>query len=390
MRAIPESLDPAVVAEIDARLAGVEADHGVRIPWAIESGSRAWGFPSPDSDYDCRFIFVRSDAEYLSLWPVRDVIETPLDRVFDVNGWDLAKAVRLIVKGNATAAEWLRSPIVYSGDPGFRNRLLGFADEVAERSLIARHYLHMARQQQSGSPSLKRFFYVLRPVAALRWLADHPEASVPPMDLPTLLAESTVSSSVRDAASELIATKAVTRELGSGTPQDELLRFVADELERARVFEESRSTSDPEATRVRADEFFRAEIAVGTPVPPCDVPHDGPPFGSGSSSSSREGGCSEVVLRDGTAPMAFRALVPVRCGPGLGPQRRRGGVDGDLLVERRRHPSRPPRDVGDMVAPVRPDPSPHWHRSGVRCVGRPLATGTRSTKVASPGRGAGV
>ena len=120
MRAVPSSLDPAVVAEIDARLAGVETEHGVRIAWAVESGSRAWGFPSPDSDYDCRFLYVRPREDCLSLWPARDVIETPLDAVFDVNGWDLAKAVRLVVTGNAVASEWLRSPIVYPGDALFR------------------------------------------------------------------------------------------------------------------------------------------------------------------------------------------------------------------------------------------------------------------------------
>ena len=95
MRSIPESLDPAVVAGIDDHLDEARNGHDVTIPWAIESGSRAWGFPSPDSDYDCRFIFVRRSQDYLSLWPRRDVIEVPVDPVFDVNGWDLAKALRL-------------------------------------------------------------------------------------------------------------------------------------------------------------------------------------------------------------------------------------------------------------------------------------------------------
>jgi hypothetical protein len=102
-RAVPSSLDTTVVAEIDRRLSAASAEHGVRIPWAIESGSRAWGFPSPDSDYDCRFLFIRPREQYLSLWPARDVIETPLDNTYDVNGWDLAKTVKLVVKGNATA-----------------------------------------------------------------------------------------------------------------------------------------------------------------------------------------------------------------------------------------------------------------------------------------------
>lgn len=116
-------MDPSVVERIDTRLAQVARDCGVRIPWAIESGSRAWGFPSPDSDYDCRFIYVRPSSSYLSLWSARDVVETPLDAVLDVNGWDLAKVVRLILKGNAAPLEWLRSPIVYMGDEAFRERL---------------------------------------------------------------------------------------------------------------------------------------------------------------------------------------------------------------------------------------------------------------------------
>ncbi|GAA1057682.1 hypothetical protein GCM10017608_00840 [Agromyces luteolus] len=158
MRAVPISLDSQVVAEIDRRLSTVSAEHGVRIPWAIESGSRAWGFPSPDSDYDCRFVFIRSRDHYASLWPSRDVIETPLDSTFDVNGWDLAKTVRLIVKGNATAIEWLRSPIIYTGDADFRDDLISLADAVVERSAIGRHYLHVAKQQRTGPATLKRFF----------------------------------------------------------------------------------------------------------------------------------------------------------------------------------------------------------------------------------------
>lgn len=260
MRAIPESLDPAVVAEIDRRLASVATEHGVRIPWAIESGSRAWGFPSPDSDYDCRFLYIAPRERYLSLWPERDVIETPLDKTFDVNGWDLAKTLRLVARGNATPLEWLRSPIVYSGDAAFRDELLAFATDAADRASIGRHYLHIARRQQTGTQTLKRFFYTLRPAAALRWLADHPDDAVPPMDLPTLLAESTVADEIRDAAASLIALKSVTRELGSGRPPAVLERFVADELAAAEVYDSLAPTKDPRAVRERADAVFRALV----------------------------------------------------------------------------------------------------------------------------------
>ncbi|MCL9666678.1 nucleotidyltransferase domain-containing protein [Curtobacterium albidum] len=261
MRNVPDSLDPTVVAEIDARLAGVQAAHGVAVPWAIESGSRAWGFPSPDSDYDCRFVYVRQPDAYLSLWPERDVIETPLDAVFDVNGWDLGKAVRLAVNGNATVGEWLRSPIVYSGDEGFRDRALALLAAVADRGRIGRHHLHVALRQQERQTTLKRFFYVLRPATTLRWLREHPDSALPPMDLPTLVQETSVPTRVRDAVTDLIEVKAVTRELGTGSAPDVLERFVADELDRAAAFDDLPPRGPSDEARARADDFFRGELA---------------------------------------------------------------------------------------------------------------------------------
>ncbi|MCR2764710.1 nucleotidyltransferase domain-containing protein [Microbacterium sp. zg.B48] len=260
MRSVPLSLDPFVIAEIDRRLSSVSTEEDVRIPWAIESGSRAWGFPSPDSDYDCRFLFLRTRDDYLSLWPARDVIETPLDKIYDVNGWDVAKAVKLIAKGNATAVEWLRSPIVYAGDTSFRDELLTLADEIVERGAIGRHYLHVAKKQRAGTPTLKRFFYGLRPAAALRWLETHPTAVVPPMDLPTLLAESDVSDEVHRAALELIALKAETRELGAAPAPAVLERFVVVQLEHAEHFESEPVTNDMDRTCALADAFMRTQL----------------------------------------------------------------------------------------------------------------------------------
>ncbi|MEU4811029.1 nucleotidyltransferase domain-containing protein [Nocardia fluminea] len=183
LRTVPESMDPAVVAAIDAELDRVAAEHNVSIRLAIESGSRAWGFPSPDSDYDCRFVYVAGLDTYLSPWRTRDVIETPLIGLLDVNGWDLAKALRLLVAGNAVLVEWLMPPIVYRGDGAFRTRLR----EVADRDRIARHYLHLGARQWAlfeRNGGLKKVFYALRPAMALRWLREHPGAAVAPMHLP--------------------------------------------------------------------------------------------------------------------------------------------------------------------------------------------------------------
>ena len=99
--------------QIYNKLREIEKTENVRILLAVESGSRAWGFASPDSDYDVRFIYVRPKDDYLRLDPVRDVIELPLDEVFDINGWDLQKTLRLLYRSNPTLFEWFSSPIVY-------------------------------------------------------------------------------------------------------------------------------------------------------------------------------------------------------------------------------------------------------------------------------------
>ena len=139
LRHIPPEMDATKVAQIDGLLDRATSEHGVHIPLAIESGSRAWGFPSPDSDYDCRFLYVRPVAQHLTPWPVRDVIEFELQDELDANGWELGKALRLLLKGNAVVVEWLRSPVIYRGEAWFRDGFLDFARRVANREAIARH-----------------------------------------------------------------------------------------------------------------------------------------------------------------------------------------------------------------------------------------------------------
>ena len=253
MRSLADDMDPEVVAQIDDRLAGVVTDHAVRIPWAIESGSRAWGFPSPDSDYDCRFLFVRARDAYASPWPRRDVIETPLDSVLDVGGWDLVKAVRLVVAGNATVGEWLRSPLVYAGEQRFRDDLLALVERVTDREAIVRHYRHVGQQQwersgagAGGEIRLKQAFYALRPAATLHWMSVH-DGGVPPMNLLQLLDEAPPPPGVAEATRELIAAKSVTREMGLGLVPRVVAAFVETQL----VQDDEPSPADGPRTRAR-------------------------------------------------------------------------------------------------------------------------------------------
>ena len=102
----------SITREIERKLKEVEEKENVTVIMAVESGSRAWGFASKDSDYDVRFLYVRRREDYLKLQPPRDVIEWQLDEVLDINGWDIRKALVLLYKSNPTLFELCNSPNV--------------------------------------------------------------------------------------------------------------------------------------------------------------------------------------------------------------------------------------------------------------------------------------
>ncbi|WP_433671920.1 nucleotidyltransferase domain-containing protein [Nocardia sp. CA-136227] len=263
LRSIPASMDPAVVATIDGELDRIVREHRVDVLLAIESGSRAWGFPSPDSDYDCRFVYLRPADDYLTPWPGSDVIETPLVGLLDVNGWDLVKALRLLVNGNAVLIEWLMSPIAYRGDAQFRDELRTLADEVADRQRVARHYLHLGRRQWrlfDSNRSLKKVFYSLRPAMALRWMHEHPDKAVAPMHLPTLLAECELPREFVESVRELTELKSRTREMGSGDVPAPIADFISAEFERAALEFAKVDPARREHAQARAAEFFRHHV----------------------------------------------------------------------------------------------------------------------------------
>lgn len=247
MRAIPDDFEPATVAAIDAKLAELIHDERISMPLAIESGSRAWGFASPDSDYDCRFLYVRRQTDYLTPWPPRDVIEVPLVGDLDINGWDIIKAIPLIVKGNAVVLEWLQSPVIYRTAPAFRDALLSFAQDHASRGSVIRHHYHLGERQRrtyfapGTEVPIKKLFYVLRPAATLRWMRVHPDRTIPPMHFPTLMAECDPPAEIRQVVDDLVACKAVTRELGAAMVPPEIDRFIDTEFEIA-------ATTRPEPT----------------------------------------------------------------------------------------------------------------------------------------------
>ena len=162
---------------INSRLAEIEVNQNIKIVYACESGSRAWGFPSANSDYDVRFIYIRPLDWYLSINEKRDVIEYPLEAELDINGWDLKKALKLLQKTNPPLLEWLGSPIVYLEKSNVAQNMRQLAKEYSLPSVCLYHYLHMARGNfreylQGDIVWVKKYFYVLRPLLAMIWIEN--------------------------------------------------------------------------------------------------------------------------------------------------------------------------------------------------------------------------
>jgi uncharacterized protein len=234
-------VDPSIVVEIQKQIDQTIASESISIPLAVESGSRAWGFPSPDSDYDCRFVYVRRKQDYAALFQKRDVIELPLTPIFDVNGWDLQKAVKLMLKGNAVVLEWLQSPLHYRKDSQFCAALLELAKKIVDRSAILDHYLHLLEGtltrhfDSAETPNVKKLFYVLRPAMALRQLRIHAKLTYPDMNMHNMMQACDLPLDLRNCIEDLLAKKAVTRELGAVSAPRETMDFVVAELNLAKM-----------------------------------------------------------------------------------------------------------------------------------------------------------
>lgn len=169
-------INETIFNEVVEHLTKIEQEHDVVVLKAIESGSRAWGFPSPDSDYDVRFIYAHPKDWYLQLGEERDVIELPINDELDIAGWDLRKALTLANKGNAVVQEWMISPIVYQQSASYTN-LSALIESAFNPIATYHHYRSMAKKayadiEQSEQKKLKRFFYFARATLSAKWIVE--------------------------------------------------------------------------------------------------------------------------------------------------------------------------------------------------------------------------
>ncbi len=210
----------------------IEEAENVRILMAVESGSRAWGFASPDSDYDVRFIYARPTEEYLRLDEQRDVIELPISDMLDINGWDINKALRLLYRSNPTLCEWASSPIIYM-DNGFLEVIRPLLPKYFHSKKGLYHYLSMAKSNyreflKGDVVKAKKYFYVLRPILACKWILD--KHSPPPMPFEELVAAE-LDPALKPEINRLLDIKMNTPELKLISRIDTINRYLDESIE---------------------------------------------------------------------------------------------------------------------------------------------------------------
>jgi predicted nucleotidyltransferase len=229
-------INPAMRVQILDCLERLEAEHDVKVLFACESGSRGWGFASPDSDYDVRFIYVNRLSWYLTVESGRDVIEQPISGDMDVNGWDLRKTLRLLRQSNPTLLEWLRSPIIYREEVDTVARLRALADQDFSAVRGYHHYVSMAKKNfrehlRGEEVRYKKYLYVLRPLLAARWIRDG--RGVPPMRF-AALAEATLDDrALLDEINRLLEVKMRAGEAATSARWVGIHDFIVSELDKA-------------------------------------------------------------------------------------------------------------------------------------------------------------
>jgi len=224
-----------IIENIQSRLKEIEMNHRVRVVYACESGSRAWGFPSADSDYDVRFIYLHPESWYLSVKDKPDVIEYPVDGLLDISGWDLRKALQLFRKSNPPLLEWLDSPIVYSEPYPIAAQMRELAKIYYSPTACIYHYLHMAegnhRQYLKGELVwIKKYFYVLRPILAIQWIEQG--YGVAPTAFGLLLDRVLQPGELKDEIRKLMDLKREGVELNYGPRIQVISEFIESELNR--------------------------------------------------------------------------------------------------------------------------------------------------------------
>ncbi len=242
----------------------IECDHQVKVLFAVESGSRAWGFPSQDSDYDVRFVYIHRPEWYLSIDEKRDVIEVPINELLDINGWDIRKALKLFRKSNPPLLEWLVSDIHYYEAYGFKEEMLQLRNRVFSPRASLHHYLNMAKGNfreylQGEQVKIKKYFYVLRPILACKWIEKY--NLNPPILFQDLIHDLITEPELLQAIEDLLKRKISGEELDFEKRVDVINDFIEKEIRHLTEFAESTQTELEDPTEL-LDQLYRKYLKV--------------------------------------------------------------------------------------------------------------------------------
>lgn len=226
-----KNFEGSVESLIVIKLKEIEESENVKVLFAVESGSRAWGLESPDSDYDVRFIYVHNENYYLELQPKKDFIDWELNEILDINGWDLTKALQHFHKSNATLYEWTNSPIVYYEAPEWKQIKEKTKDYFSCKSAMY-HYYGTANKNYyeyltEDMVKYKKYFYVLRPILACKWIE---KKKCPPPVLFQDLVNEVLEEHMRQLITELVQKKTQMGEVEKGKRIDKLNEYILDNL----------------------------------------------------------------------------------------------------------------------------------------------------------------
>jgi uncharacterized protein len=236
--------------QIQNLLDEIEREQKVKIILAIESGSRAWGFPSRDSDYDIRFIYHHDRDWYLSAFQKRDVVDTVFIGDLDAGGWDITKCMQLMHKGNAPLLEWLHSPAIYRQDETKVAALRELAKTSFNPKMIFHHYLSLAKKKildEKTAANAKSYLYALRALLCAQWVVDF--KSIPPVDFEVLQGHYFKRGTCLDQLAELLSAKLNLGEGDQYMIPDELMAYAKDSLKRL-------AEADVQASRVVGTEIY--------------------------------------------------------------------------------------------------------------------------------------
>ncbi len=246
--------------QIKKQLQHLKEKEDIKILLAVESGSRAWGFPSPDSDYDVRIIYLRKPEWYLSIDDKKDTIEYFHGKLLDIGGWDIRKTLRLLRKSNATPFEWAQSPIIYEEKRGFREQLMHLAREFFQPIHSLNHYRGIAKNSYNklsaaGEIKLKTLFYIIRPILAGVWIIKN--GTTPPMDIENLM-KSIEDKSIINKIRALIKTKESVNEDYTYSLEPDIQKFIDNHFQELELIDSLEKKMIPETQIL--DSFYRELI----------------------------------------------------------------------------------------------------------------------------------